>query len=161
MQTKKVGTFITGFLVGLVVVYAYGQMFNNKVDNSPVVESANDNINTEVSISPDPIINNELSIVAQSAGNSVLINSITMPEDGWIVVHEIKDNIISNALGAARRDAGQYTDISVYLLRDTQPDNEYMVVLYKDNGDKTFDLSADKPFANADGEHVMSKFIAQ
>jgi hypothetical protein len=171
---KKLNTFVAGFLTGTLLIYGWGYLFGteatdieNKIVNSDKGDEETINADIKAFIKKPVDVksdltnsteNSSLSVEDQESGNSVLVKNIKMPNNGWIVIHEVKDGIIANALGAARRDSGEYDNVSVYLLRGTIPKGTYMVVLYKDNGDKTFDLSTDKPFAGANGEYIMSKF---
>ena len=94
----------------------------------------------------------------QAAGNEVLVERVSMHDTGWIVVHEVINGHISNALGATRRDAGEHTDVTVSLLRNTEPSGSYVVVLYSDNGNGTFEISLDLPIVDESGEALIQAF---
>lgn len=104
---------------------------------------------------------NTVSVRNQRAGSSVVVDTATLATDGWVVVHEeILDGVIGNALGAARRNAGTYTDVAVELLRNTQPNKHYWVAVYADNGDKIFSLKDDAPLFGTMGELLLAGFTA-
>ncbi len=106
----------------------------------------------------------KISVTDQSAGLTVIVERVDMRDfdsGGWVVVHEIKNDRIANALGASRRDAGEYENVEVKLLRGTVSGGEYAVILYNDNGDRKFDLNKDFPVRTENGEYIMSTFSAK
>jgi hypothetical protein len=86
----------------------------------------------------------------QKAGNSVLIDSVTVPPPGvWIAVREMSGTDLGNVLGAVRA-RGPLSDISVPLLRATLPGQTYAVMLYRDDGDGVFDANQDSVYVDFD-----------
>ncbi len=102
----------------------------------------------------------EITVSSQPAGRAVVVSQVVLPQKGWVVVHESNGGELSNALGAARRDAGQYNGVVVELLRNTEPDKNYFVVLYADNGNNTFELKEDVPFSDESGAVLKRSFTA-
>ncbi|MCD5384392.1 MAG: hypothetical protein LRZ97_00575 [Candidatus Pacebacteria bacterium] len=164
-------TFVVGFIVGIVTIYVWGQIFSDKpvtIVNEDAQEVMNidaggeTNVDAEddsvVVVGEDAITTEGIILTPQIADELVNISSIYMSKDGWIVIHEIKDGVIANALGAARRDAGKHEDVVVHLLRNTVSGGEYAVVLYEDDGDKQFNLASDIPVVDEQGGFIMSKF---
>ena len=100
-------------------------------------------------------------VTAQPAGMSVAVTEVQLPQDGWVVVHEVLSGHVANALGAARREAGVHETVTVNLLRGTVAGGEYVVVLYADNGNGEFELRADQPIVNPDGDPIIVSFMAQ
>ena len=94
----------------------------------------------------------------QAPTSSVMVSSVALAVSGWLVVHELTDGHVGNALGAARRDAGTYADVSIELLRPTEAKTPYMLVLYRDNGNKEFDIRGDIPIVDQKGDPVMQRF---
>jgi len=165
---KKGLTFVSGFVVGVVALYAWGQIFNK---SEVVVDTTKDAMSTQepIEVTSAPVQQGEVEggqamagksivLAQQVAGNSVVVSAVSMPKSGWVVVHEIKSGAVANALGAARREVGEYTDVSVQLLRSTVSGGAYAVVLYDDNGDKSFSLASDAPLSDGNGGFVMKKF---
>ena len=66
-----------------------------------------------------------------------------MQDSGWVAVREDRDGVFGNILGAQYLPAGTYTNVTVDLLRGTEPGKIYYAVLYKDDGDKVFDYEKD------------------
>lgn len=98
-----------------------------------------------------------LSIGNQSAGLQVAVAQVSLPYSGWVVIHEDRDGVPGNALGAARID-GNRPSTTVELLRGTLPGKVYYGLLYRDDGDKLFSLDNDFPIRDASGNPVMVRF---
>lgn len=170
--------FVSGFVIGALIISLVARQgwlsMNNTTGTNE--EDAGQEIDqgtgtpdngTSATTSDDGVIgvdadvsaeNTAVTIVDQAAGESVLVQRAVLPVNGWIVVHEIVNGHVSNALGAARRDTGVHEDVSVSLLRDTEAGREYIVVLYEDNGNGTFEIHSDLPILGAGGQPVMAQF---
>lgn len=175
---KKAGTFVVGFVVGIVALYAWGQIFNKEAEISDMqthdeVEMVDGKTITEDG-EQDAVQNLEMSVVVttsdaivvekQAAGNSVVVKSVNLEvgeNGGWVVVHEVKDGVMANALGAVRRDSGISTDVVVKLLRATALGGTYTVVLYTDDGDRQFSMTTDKPLKDVQGEYIRGSFSTE
>jgi len=92
-----------------------------------------------------------VSVADQPAGSSVAVTGVTTSKVSWIAVRDAL-----HVLGAARVDAMTNGTVTVPLLRATTAGSTYQVVVYVDDGDRTFDLHKD---ALVDG--VGSSFTAQ
>ena len=77
-----------------------------------------------------------------------------------MVIHEGTASHVGNALGAARFDKGEHSGV-VGLLRPTEPGVTYRAVLYRDNGDKEFNLDTDFPFLQDGNQPVLTTFIVE
>ena len=159
---KKAMTFIAGFIVGVVVIYSWGQTFNKDSVLVDVPIMATGQVNTEPnddnSASGTETIlksDKQVEVNAQPAGGTVLVDSATLPEEGWIVVHEVISEVVANALGAARGSKGVNTAVTVNLLRGTVSGSTYAVVLYNDKADREFSLVTDMPLTNDSGKYIM------
>jgi len=100
-----------------------------------------------------------LAVHDQSAGSTVVVDSVQVPAPGvWVAVEELRDGNLGNILGAARV-TGPATGVSVSLLRATVPGSTYAVVLYRDNGDGEFDATSDSIYVDFNtGERVVALF---
>lgn len=94
----------------------------------------------------------------QSPGASVAVTEVVLEVDGWLVVHEVNNGLIGNALGALRRDAGSYEALSIDLLRETEPRRTYALILYRDDGNRTFEIRVDPPMVDTTGEPLVQTF---
>lgn len=153
--TKYASFALLGFVIGALVMFVAGKAFApSEVEHTATTTPETVAIGDGTVIVPEGI----LTVALQSAGAQVVVTNVTLPEDGWLVVHEITDAHVGNALGAARRDAGFYDVVSIELLRNTLPQTEYAVVVYADNGNKIFEIKTDLPVINSTGDPVMSTF---
>jgi len=104
--------------------------------------------------------NEFLIIPDQETGGEVFVQQVSLTQPGWVVVHELSDDgLLGNALGAQRFNSGTYSG-AVSLLRVTEVENEYVAVLYRDNGDKRFDLDLDLPVLDTHQEIIQARFVA-
>jgi len=156
------GLFVLGFVAGALVM----NVISNRLvadDSDATSEEVKYNTNSENGDTAGvPVTAGSVSVKIddQDAGDAVFVKSVTIPENGWIVIHEVVDGHVSNALGAARFDAGAHTNASVPLLRSTIAGGTYVVVLYADNGNRTFELNADLPLVDESGNALIQEFAA-
>lgn len=100
--------------------------------------------------------NTSFTVLDQAAGFDVKISSLSVPQPLWVVVYEDANGERGNILGA-RRVHPTDTNATVKLLRETEPEKTYYVVLHKDDGDETFDFkTTDIPFVEAGSEVVKT-----
>lgn len=101
-----------------------------------------------------------ISVTNQPAGDTVLIESVTVAPPGvWVAIRETNGESLGNILGAARVQ-GPRTEVSVPLLRATLPGLVYAAELYRDDGDGRFDLASDSVYIDFDtGSRVVARFI--
>ena len=167
-------SFIGGFLLGVLSIWIYDASFvDDSLTQLPEIDGTTQNSadpNTEVTLEAATIIatlsprkdaTSQISVRDQESGSSVQIDIVTLNDAGWVVVHEENGNAVGNALGALRRDAGSYEDLSIPLLRETLPGSRYFVVIYNDNGDQEFSLESDFPARDESGQPITAAFFAQ
>ncbi|QSH39572.1 hypothetical protein JXR01_00990 [Candidatus Kaiserbacteria bacterium] len=175
-MTKIIGSFGVGFVLGLIIILGWNAYTDARLEKAPGQTTAPDSIPAEA-IAPtintqdgDPVANEEITAATpseyitvndQSAGSAVTVSFATLSANGWIVVHEERNGFIGNALGAKRKDAGTHQNTVIPLLRDTQENTRYWIVLYSDDGDKQFNLSTDFPLRNTENDPITSSFQAQ
>lgn len=100
-----------------------------------------------------------VSVSHQSAGNTVVVESVTVPPPGvWVAVREVVDDELGNVLGAVRV-SGPKSGVSVPLLRATEPGRSYAVQLYRDDGNGVFDVVVNSVYVDFDtGARVVAYF---
>ncbi|MCW9054733.1 MAG: hypothetical protein OQJ98_02015 [Candidatus Pacebacteria bacterium] len=163
---KLVFTFIAGAFVGVFVSWMWVATQEALAPTTSMVdvegEQALDDLDTppENIFSGANIDNKAIVVPDQRPGTQVFIDTAILSEDGWVVIHEGTASEIGNALGAARFDAGEHSGV-VDLLRATEPGTLYRAVLYRDNGDREFNLDEDFPFLQDGNQPVLSTFIVQ
>ncbi len=171
---KLVGAFLIGIIVGGFSIWmwtATQKELLSKANNATNKTSEQNTTVNSVSEDKTPIkdldtvetqLRNDAIIVQnQASGSSVVIDKAIFEEDGWIVIHEGTASHIGNALGAARFDKGEYNNIVVELLRATKEGMVYRAVLYRDNGDKKFNLDTDFPFLQDGNQPVLTTFTVK
>lgn len=170
--------FATGGIIGALVMYLWGGNIvppvfvsskNNKSETSTTTV-----LETKPTVATSTIKNTGLvtgnvvrsdtsgavSVEAQPAGDSVIVESVTVPPPGvWVAVQETQGDKLGNVLGATRVH-GPLSNVVVSLLRNTKPNRTYAVVLYRDGGDGgVFDLSTDSVYVDFDsGKRVVVPF---
>ena len=105
---------------------------------------------------------NLISVADQPAGDAVMIKSVTAAPSGvWIAVREVAGEDLGNVLGAARV-GGPRENVSVPLLRATEPNQEYAVELYRDDNNGAFDPGANSVYVDFEtGERVVVHFTTE
>ena len=149
-------SFVLGIVVGALIA---GAWFLN--GNTMVLPLPQSNLPSFSSTSTQPVVQNSnaLSVKNQSSGNTVMIESVTVPPPGvWIAIREVNGNNLGNVLGAARV-GGPRSNISVSLLRSTEPNHSYAAELYRDDNNGNFDPSINSAYVDFDsGNTVIGYF---
>lgn len=96
----------------------------------------------------------------QKAGASVAVASIEAEDISWVAVRENNNDVMGRILGARKVSPGVHKNVSVELLRPTAPNVMYAVVLYRDDGDGSFDHKIDELLVDGK-EPVLSRFVAK
>ncbi|MCR4333936.1 MAG: hypothetical protein NUV60_02925 [Patescibacteria group bacterium] len=100
-----------------------------------------------------------VSVTDQPSGESVIIESITVPPPGvWVAVREVNGADLGNVLGAARV-VGPHSSVVVPLLRPTESARVYAVELYRDDNNGAFAPAINSVYVDFDtGTRVVSYF---
>lgn len=108
--------------------------------------------------------NNSIAVDDQVSGSSVLMKSINLESDAWLVVYEDKNGERGNILGAAWFPSGA-SEGAIELERPTVDGATYYVVIHSDTmprnaeGHKVFDFKSDLPMTDDSGNVLMTKFM--
>ncbi len=139
------GSFIAGVMLGVLLAGAWFLSGNPPTLSSLSPSSFSLATSTESSSAIQLGQKSDaLSVSNQSFGATVTIESVTVPPPGvWVAVREVNGNTLGNVLGA-ERVAGPRSNVSISLLRNTEPNHLYAVELYRDDNSGAFD-----PFANS------------
>ena len=163
-KTQLVIVFLVGFLLGLLVGPTFGGDNAEKTDEDGTpsevemtekVDENGDIIETPNNTTPS---NSSVEVEDQLAGDRVRLGDVSLENEAWVVVHESIDGVPTNALGAQRLDAGVHTGKYVDLLRSTETDKTYFVILYGENGDGEFSRELDKPLTGTDNTLISETF---
>lgn len=149
----SMSSFVAGVMLGALIVGAWS------FGKDSVLMPASSSILT-ASIEKDSAPESgAVSVAWQPAGSEVVVESVTVPPPGvWVAVREMNGNDLGNVLGAARV-SGPRSPVSVPLLRATEPSRPYVVELYRDDGDGTFDVTVNSVYVDFDtGAPVIVRF---
>jgi hypothetical protein len=173
---KTIVSFVAGLLIGGLLVWAFSAPDNDQKmssDNSkPVITEQSDD-NEEVSETdttpnePDdttsdrpvlPVGNGSVNVANQNASNRVTLSGVIFPiSEGWIGVREYNTGQLGHLLGVVRFSEEQgIVPSEIYLQRSTTAGREYAVVIYTDNGDRSFNLAEDVQI-----DQIFATFTAQ
>lgn len=100
-----------------------------------------------------------ISVADQPAGDSVIVESVTVPPPGvWVAVREVIGGSLGNVLGAARV-GGPRSQVVISLLRATEPGRAYAIELYRDDESGAFDPATFSVYVDFDtGARVVAYF---
>lgn len=149
-KVQLVVAFILGLIVGILVAPTF-------FGHDGTTESTGTPTGGEKSQIAEATSTDAITVNDQLAGDRVLIKEITLDKSGWAVVHEDIEGAPGNALGAQRFDPGTFEDAHVDLLRNTESNDLYYVILYGDNGDGEFDIKTDTPLMR-NGKMIYGTF---
>jgi hypothetical protein len=156
MMKFSTWSFILGIIVGALIA---GAWFLG--GNSVSIPTLSKPTSSFAATSTEPVTQNSgaLSIVNQPSGDTVTIESVTVPPPGvWVAVREVNGNNLGNVLGA-ERVSGPRSSVSVSLLRSTEPNHSYAVELYRDDNNGVFDPSKNSAYVDFDtGDTVVVYF---
>lgn len=146
-------SFIAGVVVGILLS---GIWF---LSSNPALLSATTDQTASTVATSTGAQSGAVAVSDQAAGTAVLIDSVTVPPPGvWIAVREMNGTDLGNVLGALRVGNPQ-SNVSVPLLRATEPGRDYAVELYRDDNGGAFDPSVNSVYVDFDtGARVVEYF---
>ena len=147
------GSFIAGVMLGAVVVGAW--CFAGDARLLSLTSSSLFATSTSSSLPESGAV----SVSDQPAGPDVVVESVTVPPPGvWVAVREVNGVDLGNVLGASRV-VGPHGNVSITLLRPTEPKRSYAVQLYRDDNNGSFDPSVNSVYVDFDtGARVVAYF---
>lgn len=105
---------------------------------------------------------NAVSAIDQIPGGTVTVAMVTLEQEGWVVVHDERNNQVGTIIAARRVNAGITENVVVDLLgAQTQTGRNYYALLYNDDGDRKFDFKKDFPLKDASGAMIAIKFMIE
>jgi len=138
MKNFSTSSFVIGVMFGMLLAYAW--FFRENLVQVPLLSSSLIATSTGTTLLQTQE-SNSVSVVNQSAGDSVTVESVTVPPPGvWVAVREMNGTELGNVLGALRVN-GPRSAVVVPLLRATEPARSYAVELYRDDGNGEFNLA--------------------
>jgi len=124
---------IAGLIIGFIIGNGIDKPFSKKENNTS-------NSVFQEATSTSFLSSESLTVPEQKAGSSVLVSKINLDKPYWVAVRENKETSkFPYILGAIKLQAGTYSDVHVFISRNTEAGKRYDVVFYKDSPD--FDYS--------------------
>lgn len=97
----------------------------------------------------------------QRPGSSVVISSLIVEQDGWVVIHKEAGGKPGPVLGETYVTAGEHSQVIVSLRESTMDGNTYYAMLHRDDGDRKFDISKDAAVQSGVLQGaIMASFVA-
>ncbi len=175
---KTVVSFVVGLLIGGLLVWAFSGPANespkaDKSDDTKTEETTTNEEATEgtaseasetaeVSIeAPKPTLSvgdGKIVVRDQAASSAIQLESATYPvSEGWVGVRTYEGEQLGYILGVVRFSEEQgLVPNQIVLQRPTTAGKQYAVVVYKENGDREFNLAKDVQI-----DTVFATFTAQ
>ncbi len=160
---KTIVSFVVGLLIGGLLVWAFSsptpseapdkqEQKEEKAEESKTEEStsteeskasdANTNNTEEVVL---PVGEGKITVGDQAASAAITLEGATYPiAEGWVGVRDYSNGQLGGLLGVVRFSETQgLVPAEIVLQRSTVAGNEYAVVVFKENGDREFNLAED------------------
>ena len=151
-RSKVVLSFILGLALGAVGMWV---AFGNIAFSPTILPDPSELLDDKAVVNTTSV--EYIVVEDQLAGERVLINEISISVSSWAVVHEDVGGVPGNALGAQRFDKGLHSG-TIDLLRSTNFNQNYYVLLYRDDGDRKFDLEKDSLVIGDDNNPIGDTF---
>jgi hypothetical protein len=161
MNTHTTQTFVITVVASFIIGLGVGWLAFQNREQEIAPDGAPSEILKESSPQDSSVSINSLVVANQTAGGTVVVSSVSLMKDGWVVIHEDRDGEPGNILGAQRFTAGLHTEGGeVDLLRWTETGLIYYAMLHRDDANRAFDHTHDLPILNEQGDVVLVKFTA-
>lgn len=157
---------IAGLLVGIVITsLAFSLMDRvSQADSGETIvprEETSPLLSEQTAETPRQAVTvgtiDRVDVADQHASSVVQITSMSLADTSWVAVHEESDGKPGNVLGAGIFDAGVSRGV-LELLRATSAGERYYVRLYRDDGDRVFDLQTDVLLVNEGRAAIQDTF---
>jgi hypothetical protein len=110
--------------------------------------------NSDVAV---PKTKNAVTVTGQKAGNSIVIDEVSLQKPGYVVIHA-DDKGKPGAIVARSGLVSAGTKQDLVINYAAKAGTVYYVMLHSDNGDGKFDAAKDLPIMGADAMAVMASF---
>jgi hypothetical protein len=163
---KTLVAFVVGLLIGGMLVWAFSgpskTVTKDTTKTDEVTASTTDQQTTDTTKSNEPAKLNvgegKIVVEDQKASKFIEMKSAEYPvKEGWIGIRQYDNDKLGYILGVNRFSAEQgLVPGKIELLYATTPGKKYAVVIFKENGDRKFNLADD-----AQLDTIYSTFTAQ
>jgi len=169
---RMVGIFVSGVVVGGLLIWGWSSVTPSTNNNSAGVANSNTPTGSDTgavdttgsvtgTTAPTPTdtttsANTGLNLAVastQPAGSQVAVTSATVSQPTWIIVYDNVNGKPGKALGAHLATPAENGKASVvHLMRATVAGQTYLVGERVDNGDKNYSTALDKEVLGTDGK---------
>lgn len=167
---RYIGIFAGGLIFGVVVAWGWSALRSSNSDIATKGKAVATTNTTSTTKTAKNGATNTASVAAgvalesadidvtspQRAGQSVIINSVSVSKPTWVVVYDNNAGKPGNVLGAQLFFAS--TNGIVTLLRPTMAGKTYFIGRAVDNGDRKFQKASDTPLADENGNPILVTF---
>jgi hypothetical protein len=137
----------TKIIIGVIVLFLVTILIfiQTSVTSTPVAYESVTSLPSPMT-SHVPAPRGPIDVPDQPATGDILIKSVTMPADGYVIIHALlAQNQMSGVIGnSAFLPQGVHTTLRITLYGkggsaySVKPGDQFVAVLYKDNGDKKY-----------------------
>lgn len=142
-------------ILAAVVVLASLWWKQSSVDNSSNLSAVGEAINN----GPSTALVEKVSLLVndQFPGTLIFVSSVELPKGGWVVIHRDEEGRPGAVIGAGYF-APDVSTGEVNLSTETKEGENYLAVLYRDNGDTNFDSRIDQVYRDDNTQIVAVSF---
>lgn len=174
MENKERTIQITLLVVGLIVGFGLGFLVFDGDDNptnpdqDTEIENgeSESNSETEGGSTINTSNNSSVTVSDQAAGSTVLIDTLSLEQDGWVAIYTDMDGQPGSIIGAQYYPAGEHQNIPVSLQLGTTAGNTYYAVLHADDGKivetafgrHEFNHTTDLELTDSSGNEIIDSF---
>ena len=150
---KKI--IIIVLVLAVVVVVASLWWKSEKVDNVANLSAVNQAL--DLGDQADSRESVSLLVDDQFPGQAIFVSSVVLPKGGWVVIHHSDNGQPGTVAGAGYFGAGVNTG-EVNLTIPTKEGENYLALLYRDNGDTSFSAKLDQVYLDSRNQPVSVPF---
>lgn len=103
---------------------------------------------------------NGVVVADQQPGRTVVISSLIVEQNGWVVIHKDAAGKPGPVIGETYLTAGEHSQVTVNLREATVDGMTYYAMLHVDDGDRAFNVSKDTAVQSTLGGAIMGSFTA-
>ena len=161
---KTIVSFVVGLLIGGLLVWAFSsptpseapdkqdkkdeatQEGTSEAKTDATEEKTTSDVETAVVEKAElPVGEGKIAVGDQPAAATIALDGATYPiAEGWVGVRDYSNGQLGGLLGVVRFSETQgIVPSQIILQRPTTKGNEYAVVVFKENGDREFNLAED------------------
>jgi hypothetical protein len=154
MKDFSLNSFIAGVMLGALAVG--GWVLSDNPSLLPTPTLAGPLTSTSTNVVPQ---SGAVEVSNQPPGATTAVKAVTVAPPGvWVAVRETNGADLGNVLGALRV-GGPRSDVSISLLRATEPGRAYAVELYRDDNNGQFDPGTNSVYVDFEtGSRVIAYF---